>query len=233
MSGKTKPAEVTSARIRLDATLQHLVDRKEDSHEAISDGESSVPLAEPVSKQVTSPKKSTSKQGRKRKRREDSEEYDTTDEQQTVIMKLFDRSVDLAQFPEDTPLFPVCRAWIQNRPHDKSLGTLQERPLSPKIEEDPDDGCIYRMPPPLKSEEGCLYDLRIPEPLPQSEERLNLSGDPKNVPAPDHLLLEHLNRWKNVRERWRVASVMNEMQYISSMQLLKEMFDRNVDNTLG
>ena len=46
-------------------------------------------------------------------------------------MKLFDRSVDLAQFPEDSPLYPVCRAWIHNRPYDKSLGTLAERPPSP------------------------------------------------------------------------------------------------------
>ena len=32
-------------------------------------------------------------------------------------MKLFDRSVDLAQFSEDTPLYPVCRAWIANDPY--------------------------------------------------------------------------------------------------------------------
>ena len=32
------------------------------------------------------------------------------------MVKLFERSVDLAQFPEDTPLYPVCRAWMQNDP---------------------------------------------------------------------------------------------------------------------
>lgn len=31
-------------------------------------------------------------------------------------MKLFDRSVDLAQFTEDTPLYPICRAWMANQP---------------------------------------------------------------------------------------------------------------------
>jgi LIN37 len=35
----------------------------------------------------------------------------------SYVMKLFDRSVDLAQFSEDTPLYPVCRAWIRNKPH--------------------------------------------------------------------------------------------------------------------
>jgi len=32
----------------------------------------------------------------------------------SYVMKLFDRSVDLAQFSADTPLYPVCRAWIHN-----------------------------------------------------------------------------------------------------------------------
>lgn len=36
--------------------------------------------------------------------------------QHTFVMKLFDRSVDLAQFQEDTPLYPICRAWIANQP---------------------------------------------------------------------------------------------------------------------
>lgn len=34
----------------------------------------------------------------------------------TFVMKLFDRSVDLAQFKEGTPLYPICRAWMANQP---------------------------------------------------------------------------------------------------------------------
>ena len=29
-------------------------------------------------------------------------------------MRLFDRTVNLAAFTDDTPLYPVCRAWIHN-----------------------------------------------------------------------------------------------------------------------
>lgn len=36
----------------------------------------------------------------------------------TYVMKLFDRSVDLAQFEEDTPLYPICRAWMANQPRN-------------------------------------------------------------------------------------------------------------------
>lgn len=36
----------------------------------------------------------------------------------TYVMKLFDRSVDLARFQEDTPLYPICRAWMANQPRN-------------------------------------------------------------------------------------------------------------------
>ncbi|CAL1546163.1 unnamed protein product [Lymnaea stagnalis] len=228
MASKGKQAEVNSARIRLDATLQHLVDRKEECHET-SEGESSAPLTDSVSK--PSPRKSASKTSRKRKRRDDTSDYENVDEQQTVIMKLFDRSVDLALFPEDTPLYPVCRAWLQNRPHDKTLGTLSERPSSPKLDEEQSLDFypnVYEMPQAIKSEDGCLYDLRIPEPLPQPEDRLDLDADPKAILPCDQLLLNHMNRWKEVRNRWREASILHEMQYMGSINLLKEMFDRNL-----
>lgn len=30
----------------------------------------------------------------------------------SYVMKLFDRSIDLAQFNEKTPLYPIARAWM-------------------------------------------------------------------------------------------------------------------------
>ena len=48
-------------------------------------------------------------------------------------MKLFDRSVDLAQFSETTPLYPVCRAWMKNQPLNRNLG-ITERIPTPKPE---------------------------------------------------------------------------------------------------
>lgn len=35
---------------------------------------------------------------------------------QSYVMKLFDRSVDLAQFDDTTPLYPICRSWVANQP---------------------------------------------------------------------------------------------------------------------
>lgn len=41
--------------------------------------------------------------------------------QQTFIMKLFDRSVDLAKYKENTALYPICRAWMINQPRSNRL----------------------------------------------------------------------------------------------------------------
>lgn len=43
----------------------------------------------------------------------------------SYIIKLFDRSVDLAQFNTSTPLYPICRAWMRNNP------SVREPPASP------------------------------------------------------------------------------------------------------
>ena len=44
----------------------------------------------------------------------------------TYVMKLFDRSVDLAQFTEDAPLYPICRAWMRNQPHSRGTDTATD-----------------------------------------------------------------------------------------------------------
>ena len=41
-------------------------------------------------------------------------------------MKLFDRSVDFAQFSEDTPLYALARAWMQNKPYGTKLSDSQD-----------------------------------------------------------------------------------------------------------
>lgn len=41
-------------------------------------------------------------------------------------MKLFDRSVDFAQFNEDPPLYALARAWMQNKPYGTKSSDSQE-----------------------------------------------------------------------------------------------------------
>lgn len=44
----------------------------------------------------------------------------------SFVMKLFDRSVDFAQFNEDTPLYALARAWMQNKPYGTKSSDSQE-----------------------------------------------------------------------------------------------------------
>ena len=53
-------------------------------------------------------------------------------------MKLFDRSVDLAQFNEESPLYPICRLWLKNRPYNRE-STSGEKSPSPERESHSED----------------------------------------------------------------------------------------------
>jgi len=57
----------------------------------------------------------------------------------SYVMKLFDRSVDLAQFSHDTPLYPVCRAWIRN------LSQLPPTTEQPASNEPPDETQVHSL----------------------------------------------------------------------------------------
>jgi len=57
----------------------------------------------------------------------------------TYVMKLFDRSVDLAQFDEDAALYPICRAWLKNQPSNRQLGPREKSPDPPINDPDNDE----------------------------------------------------------------------------------------------
>jgi len=54
-------------------------------------------------------------------------------------MKMFDRSVDLAQFSHDTVLYPVCRAWIHNLSQPP---VATEQPPQSSCDPQPDEGQV-------------------------------------------------------------------------------------------
>ena len=100
----------------------------------------------------------------------------------TFVMKLFDRSVDLAQFPVQTPLYPVCRAWMKNDPHNTNMAPRLRTP-TPEPEEnlqngdeenatEEDDATSEKM---VKTTDPDIYKLPPPEPLKVTEEGLEES----------------------------------------------------------
>ena len=52
-----------------------------------------------------------------RKRRRINVDKAHKNDSNSYVLKLYDRSVNLAKFSPNTPLYPVCRAWIKNQPN--------------------------------------------------------------------------------------------------------------------
>ncbi|XP_017167858.1 protein lin-37 homolog isoform X2 [Mus musculus] len=152
----------------------------------------------------------------------------------TYVIKLFDRSVDLAQFSENTPLYPICRAWMRNSP------TVRERERSPgsPLPPLPEDGegsevinsknrDVYKLPPPTAP--GPLGDAcrsRIPSPLQPETEGTPDDEPSEPEPSPSTLIYRNMQRWKRIRQRWKEASHRNQLRYSESMKILREMYDR-------
>lgn len=221
--------DFSGARADLDNVLQDIVAKAnagDDADEAnisnATDIESPNPLTLDKTKNVLvtseldSPKRGSFKLAKKRKRKEDLKEE--RHKMNSCVTKLFERSVDLAQFSEDTPLFPICRAWMANDPY-KEKGTAEKFT-------DVAEGTVI-VPPPDKpfnnfSSDGRYVSPRIPSPLAQPKDSLEsyLKGD-KPVPRAETLLIDNLHHWKMVREKWRAKSVENEIRYSTGMNLLK------------
>lgn len=214
---KGSGSEVHSARNKLDGVLQTLMDKTEDSTEP-SDEECAKFAPEILLKELSmssaSPSKRSfpSKSPRKRRRKDDSGGRDSSNGHFSCVMKLFDRSVDLAKFNEDTPLYPICRAWMYNEPYN---GNLKLKTISPvpdedsaaasgNDEQDENKRNVYSLPGPLKvpkNENSVTRDIRIPEPLPAPEEKLDIYVDSNNAPSKETLLMKNMARWKFVRQR--------------------------------
>lgn len=227
--------DLSSARNKLGDVLLNLVLKREDSPIA-SDDESKPPIdstLQSLSSPATSPSKRQSGSGRsaRKKRKKETAIREGTGYHHTYVMKLFDRSVDLAQFSEDTPLYPICRAWMKNDPDNRNLypkqEDVQDTIVNPGIGDEFQMN-VYRLPPPVPpNPEKTHYSNRIPTPLPKENVQngeIVISSDLNTAPPIDRLLLNHLHRWKSIRESWKAKIEENEERYVESTTILKSMF---------
>ncbi|KAL1378382.1 hypothetical protein pipiens_004000 [Culex pipiens pipiens] len=148
---------------------------------------------------------------------------------QTYIMKLFDRSVDLARFDENTPLYPICRSWMQNQPRANPSRVLRtpspvKREYNPEMTEQYRNREIRDVRAMPKPEGGPLE--RCPSPLAcqleSTKERLDLSRSEEPM-AKEALMAEHKVRWGQVRNQWQSRSREVGQRYKGSFDLLDAM----------
>ncbi|XP_012147190.2 myb-interacting protein 40 isoform X1 [Megachile rotundata] len=153
----------------------------------------------------------------------------------TYVMKLFDRSVDLAQFQEDTPLYPICRAWMANQPRNPNLVPKVRSP-SPEIvnevnisnnilDTNGEVRDVYYLPPPLPCEEAIPRN-RIPSPINKPKEELSLDYDGQTLISRETLLREHRIHWNAVRKKWHQQAHKNEQRFAQSAHILNTIYKR-------
>lgn len=240
--------EVRSARHRLDGVLQSLVCRRQGvsprGHD--SDDDASATSGGGGGGGAGGSHAGESKERRpprKRRRKDDDDDAEGAGSyHHTYVMKLFDRSVDLAQFSESTSLYPIARAWIQNQPHGKGARAGKNR--GGKGTEEGVDGVeagkaggdVYRLPPPTPPIFGTEGSGRVPERLswPKEEFFIHSGSSDSPVeqnavvpPSQEQLLASHLGRWGAIRQQWKRQSAVNEARYADSVTIIKNMFEES------
>ncbi|XP_058839451.1 protein lin-37 homolog [Topomyia yanbarensis] len=152
---------------------------------------------------------------------------------QSYIMKLFDRSVDLARFDESTPLYPICRSWMQNQP--RLNPNRLSRPSSPiKRERNAEMADQYRnhelkeiraMPAP----DPAVYSYsRCPSPVGHNRDVPRTEIDFHAEPISKAVLMaEHKQNWGQVRRKWQDRGRLVDQRYAASFELLDALLQKS------
>ncbi|XP_078479995.1 LOW QUALITY PROTEIN: protein lin-37 homolog [Lampetra planeri] len=225
-------SEGAVARSRLDAVLKGLVEKSESEREQ-NEVDTGKPSVDSINKDLSpssAGKRPSTRfpQHRRKKRKEMDEGIPESNQhkQNAYIIKLFDRSVDLAQFNTNTPLYPICRAWMRNNPSVREPAASPS-PAHSMVEEEITDTIngkgqnVFRLPPPTRcpsSTSGEPVNLRVPQ-----TEKPCVSKSTDSIPVSGSFLCDHMERWKKIRQKWKECSNKNQLRYSESIKVLKEM----------
>ncbi|KAF6288359.1 lin-37 DREAM MuvB core complex component [Rhinolophus ferrumequinum] len=172
--------EMAKARNQLDAVLQCLLEKSHMDRERLDEEAGKTPSDTHKDCSIVSTGKRPSARfphQRRKKRREMDDGLAEGGPQRTnaYVIKLFDRSVDLAQFSENTPLYPICRAWMRNSPSVRERERSPSSPLPPLPEDEEPLGHLEMLADP---ESHPHYSLRPRVPL--------MMSPPSLSPHPPH-----------------------------------------------
>ncbi|XP_066031108.1 LOW QUALITY PROTEIN: protein lin-37 homolog [Chamaea fasciata] len=213
---KVEKAELDAgaARRRLEAVLEQLLQRgnREPLEEEPGKGPGEPPAKEASPSAPGKRPPGRFPQQRRKKRREGGEGPETPPQKHnSFVIRLFDRSVELGQFPAGTPLYPVCRAWIGHCPAPR-----------PPHAAGPPRGRGRAVPAPARPRPGPAG------PLPPGPRRGETAPDQVLDPAPSitSLIYKNMDRWKRVRQRWREAAQRQQQRYGPSLRLLRIIYER-------
>ncbi|XP_015111423.1 protein lin-37 homolog [Diachasma alloeum] len=223
--------EVHVARDRLKGALKELLHHSDTASSAESSDESPPPEYKQLAKRVQKPTYPSPKPKIRRRRQMPTDQLF----HHTYVMKLFDRSVDLAQFREDTPLYPICRAWMANQPRNPNLVPKVRSPSPEIVNEVHSDNLlhdengelrdVYNLPAPLQRQEVFPRN-RVPSPIPFPKEKLSLDYDGQVLKSRETLMKEHRMHWGQVKRKWHQQTHKNEQRFAKSAFILSTIFKR-------
>ncbi|XP_045772370.1 protein lin-37 homolog [Maniola jurtina] len=149
---------------------------------------------------------------------EKSEMRQKSPPRQSYVLKLFDRSVDLSQFSEDSPLYPICRAWIANQPKANYKSYFEREPEEASSEDSiqlpgPEGPVISRIPSLLPEQKAC------------SKDNINLDYSSAPPPSKEQLLQQHTSRWAAVRGAWLQRGARVEARYSAAQAVLNNILN--------
>lgn len=221
-----------NARTKLDGLLKELAEKNEESAEDESIKLESGVLSSMPPPSTPTKRSSGAKTPRKRRKKDagyDADGGEGSRQHSSYVMKLFDRSVDFAQFGEDTQLYILARAWMRNKPFgSKAESQEQGAANSPSsvegvegtsAESDVDTNGVYSLPDPLPMK----MEVVVPEPVTIPVGHLGIQYECDTMSLSD-ILNAHQGRWKKVRSNWRQRSWSRQVRYSESIKKIREMY---------
>lgn len=144
-------------------------------------------------------------------------------QQSSYIMKLFDRSVNLAKFNESTPLYPLCRSWMQNAP--RQFTAKSEKNADPESSPALEEGDVGEMPKVRVRKGGKPLVTRKDVKINNTELDKTIDSE---IWTKEKLLEFHRTRWEEERQKHIDNSRNFEDKHFSAnLELLESLFKGN------
>ncbi|XP_036334212.1 protein lin-37 homolog [Rhagoletis pomonella] len=156
---------------------------------------------------------------------------------ESFVMKLFDRSLDLSKYTEQTALYPICRAWMSNQPRNTNIRSYRDRRSPSPVERDTNAAELLEklrsremrelkaMPAAHPTEVSKIpafnHEVSTTEEIDANvfdEDGLLLNSDK------DKLLGMHLNKWREIKSSWLKHNRDYQKRYEFNHLILQELF---------
>ncbi|XP_018788104.1 PREDICTED: protein lin-37 homolog [Bactrocera latifrons] len=152
---------------------------------------------------------------------------------ESFVMKLFDRSLDLSKYTEQTALYPICRAWMANQPRNPNIRSYRDRRSPSPVERKSNAAEILEqlqrgeirnvksMPAPKRTDLPKIPVLS--RDVSSTKEIDDVVFGSKNL-SKDELLDNHLMKWKTLKSSWLKQNSNYQKRYEINHLILQQLF---------